>query len=403
MFLTQISKRNFLLWVVLICVVAGRYTEVVCLLLMIFITISQLKGLYISQKWIVIGLCLFVHSLIMNVISGYSLFKFFQQFILLLILYIGYNQVYIYSRVSLKDLFLKYVSLAYILSLLGLLQFLITACIGLNIFPYTLDGYETQDSIRLHSILLEPGYFASVTTPAVSFVVLSKDYYKMFKLKSLIIFTAYTLTLTTIAFVTLFIILFFKLSQYIKWIKPLLISMFVCVTFWTIANLDMVSQKNDSLPSQLQDIQLKITQTLTVFENATPEDFELLNLSSYASLTNYWIAFHAPHRLIGTGLGSHESNYEKMYQSNFVHYGLNQTDAYSMFARLLSEFGWVGIMMYIFFLYKYYNKNEVISLCLLVFFISYMIRGGHYTIYGVALFHFLYYKIGTECKKQFEF
>ncbi len=398
MFSTQISKRNFLLWIVLISIVAGRYTEIACLLLMIFVTVSQLKGLYVSQKWIVLGVCLFIHSIVMNIISGYSLFKFFQQFGLLLIMYIGYNQVYKYCHISLKNWFLKYVNLAFVLSILGLFQFVIAICTGLNIFPFTLDGYETQSSIRLHSILLEPGYFASVVAPAAAFVVLDKDYCKKYRLRSFIIIAAYILTLTTIAFVVLFIILFFKINQYIKWIKPVLISMFVCIGGWVITNLEDVSQENDNLPSQLQDIQLKVTQTLTVFENATPEDFELLNLSSYASLTNYWIAFHAPHRLLGTGLGSHESNYEKMYQSNFMHYGLNQTDAYSMFARLLSEFGWIGICIYFYFLYKYYNKNEVISLCLFVFFVSYLIRGGHYTIYGVAFFHFLYYQFGKQCE-----
>ena len=66
MFSTQISKRNFLLWIVLISIVAGRYTEIACLLLMIFVTVSQLKGLYVSQKWIVLGVCLFIHSIVMN-------------------------------------------------------------------------------------------------------------------------------------------------------------------------------------------------------------------------------------------------------------------------------------------------------------------------------------------------
>ena len=389
---TQISKRWLLLWFVLIGMVIGRQTEPAFLLLAIMITTFQSKKLYISRRWIVLGGCLFVHSLVMNFISGYGLGKFFQQVILLCIVYIGYNQILNYCRFSWKDWFLKYIHLVYVLSCLGLLQFAVMISTGFDIFPYTFDGEATQNTIRLHAMLAEPGSFAAMATPAMAYVFLAKDYWVAHKWKGSVIILAYMLTLTTSAFVALLIVLFLKACMWVRWLKPILAVTVICIFSWSAANVDVLMEENSRLPKQLQGIQLKIAQTLTVFENATPEDFELLNASSYATLTNYWIAFNAPHRLLGTGLGSHEQNYERLYQSNYYLYGLNKDDGYSMFARLFSEFGWLGIILYAIYLYKCYNRDEIISLCLLVFFISYLIKGGHYTMYGVAFFHILYYR-----------
>ena len=91
------------------------------------------------------------------------------------------------------------------------------------------------------------------------------------------------------------------------------------------------------------------------------------------------------------GLGTHEINYEMEYQSNFFQYGLNQTDAYSLFTRLYSEFGVIGIFLVIYLLFKYRNTNNPINIAILIVFISYFIRGGHYFIYGVVFYAYLFY------------
>ena len=79
------------------------------------------------------------------------------------------------------------------------------------------------------------------------------------------------------------------------------------------------------------------------------------------------------------------------YQSNFFQYGLNQTDAYSLFTRLYSEFGVIGIFLVIYLLFKYRNTNNPINIAILIVFISYFIRGGHYFIYGVVFYAYLFY------------
>lgn len=390
---TQYSKRSVLLGLTLISIVAGKNTEVVFLCIVILFTMSRLGGLRINRTCFLLTGLLFIHSFFMNVIVGYDLSKFFQQFILLSICYIGYNQLYLYCQLNIDVWFRRYVYAIYILSCLGLVQFLIMLSTGLDIFPYTLDGVETQHSFRLHAILLEPGNFAAMATPAMAYVFFSNDFFKSYKLRTIIIVSAYVLTLTATAFVALLVVLFVKMCTFFKWFKFVFVILAVLLFSWSVSHIDILIQKDSRLPKQLQEIQFKIAETLTVFYVAKPDDFEQLNASSYASLTNYWVAFNAPCRLFGTGLGSHPSNYETMYRSTYYLYGLNKDDAYSMFARLLSEFGWFGICLYLIFLCKCYNKDNVISLCLLIFFISYLIKGGHYTLYGVVFFHFMYYKL----------
>jgi len=95
---------------------------------------------------------------------------------------------------------------------------------------------------------------------------------------------------------------------------------------------------------------------------------------------------------VGTGIGTHQQNYETSYKSNYINYGLNEEDAYSLFARLLSEFGYIGLCLYILFVAKFFNKSNIFSFCFLNFIICYFIKGGHYTLYCAALFHVLYYK-----------
>ena len=50
----------------------------------------------------------------------------------------------------------------------------------------------------------------------------------------------------------------------------------------------------------------------------------------------------------------------------------------------------VGLIMFAFFLKKYYRKNNIVVQSLLFIFVSMGIRGGHYFAYGVIFFVFLF-------------
>ena len=389
----SITLKLSLVWFVLAGMVLGRYTEPAFLIIATLFIMLQLNKVYVSTSCLFVGTLFFFHSLSMVVYNGYDTGKLFQQIVLLFTCVFCYYQIFRYCQIPVSEWFRRYVSLVYILSIIGIVQFVIMSATQIDIFPYTLDGTMTQNTGRLHAMLMEPGSFTAFSIPAAAYVFLAPGFMKYNRMKSLVIGIALILTLTTSMIVAVVIILFLKFYYYFKYLRIGLVVCFIVGVCWCINNRDILSSSEYFVNPQLRAIQEKITQTLSMVEYAEPEDFEHLNTSSYVILTNYWIAFNAPCRILGTGLGTHAQNYERMYKSDFGGYGLNKDDAYSMFARLYSEFGVLGLCLYAFFLIRYFNKDIIISLCLIVYFISYLIKGGHYMLYGTAFFHIVYYFI----------
>lgn len=387
--------RSSYIWIVLLGCVAGIYTEFVTLSIIAFwISSYHHKWCRISKLWVLIYCCLFFHGIFLLCILGYSYSKFFQQFALLCITYFSYNLIFNYCRFTSDKWFGIYLKFVYFIAIVGLIEFLIKSGTNIDIFPYTLDGIPTQNTGRLHAFLAEAGSFAAFTTPAIAYVILAPDYFGKNKKVSIVILVAYILTQSTSAVVSLSIILLIKIYKLFKYFRYILMLFVFCGVSWLITNYSQLTPSDREVTmSGMGVVHLKLYETMSILENTTPYDFENLNLSSYATLTNYWVAFNSPSRLLGTGLGTHAQNYEHTYKSSFDMYGLNKDDGYSLFARLFSEFGLIGICLYVFFLIKCYNRQNIISLCLLVFFISYLIKGGHYTLYGTAFFHFIYYMI----------
>lgn len=397
-----ILNRNSYIGIVLLGCIAGIHTEIIVLIaVFLWIIINYQKCYKLSRRWISFFLFLFLHGIILLSLLGYSCEKFLQQFVLLSLTYLLYYQIFRFCKLSADKWFQVYLKVVYFISVVGLFTFVVKCITGMDIFPYTFDGVKTQSTYRLHAFLAEAGSFVVFTIPAVSYIFLSPYYFIENKKKSLLILVAFILTLSTSAVVALFTIFIIKLYKSYKYFRLLLLICIVGGTAWLSVNYyQLKPSETVDTNSGFGAVQLKIYETLTVLENATPYDFESLNLSSYATLTNYWIAFNAPSRLFGTGLGTHSQNYESLYKSSFDKYGLNKDDGYSLFARLFSEFGLIGICVYVLFLIKCYNKDNLISICLLVFFVSYLIKGGHYTLYGTALFHFLYYMVYKSSKNK---
>ncbi|MDC2644033.1 hypothetical protein, partial [Bacteroides ovatus] len=349
----SITLKLSLVWFVLAGMVLGRYTEPAFLIIATLFIMLQLNKVYVSTSCLFVGTLFFFHSLSMVVYNGYDTGKLFQQIVLLFTCVFCYYQIFRYCQIPVSEWFRRYVSLVYILSIIGIVQFVIMSATQIDIFPYTLDGTMTQNTGRLHAMLMEPGSFTAFSIPAAAYVFLAPGFMKYNRMKSLVIGIALILTLTTSMIVAVVIILFLKFYYYFKYLRIGLVVCFIVGVCWCINNRDILSSSEYFVNPQLRAIQEKITQTLSMVEYAEPEDFEHLNTSSYVILTNYWIAFNAPCRILGTGLGTHAQNYERMYKSDFGGYGLNKDDAYSMFARLYSEFGVLGLCLYAFFLIRY--------------------------------------------------
>jgi hypothetical protein len=127
--------------------------------------------------------------------------------------------------------------------------------------------------------------------------------------------------------------------------------------------------------------------------------------SSFVLYNNYYIATEnfKNNPLFGSGLGSHEFAFEK-YNLNYLLgdiYKFNTADANSMFLRVLSELGLMGVIFVFLFVSKFYvSKNLiyeedetywVISNALLVLIIIQLIRQGNYTFTGFFFYAWMYY------------
>lgn len=179
---------------------------------------------------------------------------------------------------------------------------------------------------------------------------------------SLIVLVVELLTFTTIAYTAFLLIFVTWCYTSFKSIRYLLMGIVVFVFYSFITSTQVLSDNGNDL---FLVMKTKFIQTIPKADNFSPNDFEMLNLSSYSILSNLWVASQAPMRMTGTGLGSHELNYERVYQSDDPKYGSNKTDAYSLLIRIYSEFGYLGLFLFFVFLIKFYNPANVMSKCMI--------------------------------------
>jgi hypothetical protein len=131
--------------------------------------------------------------------------------------------------------------------------------------------------------------------------------------------------------------------------------------------------------SQKDSLQQANATTFSIFSNLKAMLFSLQN-----------------NPLFGSGLGNHENVYVEYFQNstnygNLRRYGLNMQGGHSLFIRILSETGLVGILCVLFFFYKFRitKKNSIyyiISLASLIYFIARIFKLGGYFDYGIYFF-----------------
>ena len=229
----------------------------------------------------------------MSRFTGYNLDKCFQQVILLFLVLYGSIQIYNYSKRSALQWFVIYFNMALLLSILGIFQFVISIVFHYNIFPYTLDLYPITPAERLHSIFIEPGSIAAFLTPAFSVVILCSNFFNKKKWKSIIILLATILTFSTTAYFMLVIVFIIRFYNFFKKIS-ILFFIFLGIAITYVSSYKYNSDtSSDNTAKEISDMLMKFSDTYNAFSSElTPYDFEMLNLSSYATMTNYWVANH---------------------------------------------------------------------------------------------------------------
>ena len=405
---TKLSNKDskYIIFIILISIVLGIFTEFISTLCIMVILLFNKKVLpVLTYKTLIIIAIVFLWSVISITINNYELSKFFQQFILLGTVALSYSYILTILKNQYHILFGKYINIMFVISCLGLLQFIIFFIFHFDILFFSLEGikpsYLEGQFIRVSSIMREPGYLGSSLSPVIAFIIFDKNYFFKNKLKSILIFITFLLTFASISYTILALILFTKFILRLRKNARIII----LIIFGTIASIFSYFNSVKEYDGAVEDgffsaIFVKLSETINA-DNAKHADFyEEMNASTYALLVNKWVATNAPSRMFGTGLGTHEQSYKKLYSNNaYELYGLNSEDGYSLYNRVFSEFGYVGLILLFIFLIKYLNTKNIINLSALFFIIAVIIRGGHYTMYGTVMFFYLYY-LTSKIKKD---
>lgn len=323
------------------------------------------------------GLLIF-HSVIFSTglyscIFGYNgLGYFIIQFFFLLLIPTYYFSFFTFFKDKFEDILLLYCRLCFILAIIGILK-----------LPYDLSQGES-----FHSIMLEPAHYCTVIFPAFFITLREKKipryYYKIILLS--ILLTGSSLGIIGLG---LAIILYAKKISIMKIIYSMILVVFLGgVMYYSFS-----------------PFRLRFDDTI---KSSASGDLSKANLSTYALLSNFYVSSKsfASNPLIGNGVGSH-LNSRAMYLKDiegievFEEMGmdhLNAQDAGSLFSRLLSEMGLVGIVGVFYFIWKFYvsntedelSSNTIVSRGILLYFFAKLFREGHYFSPEMYFFVFLY-------------
>ena len=268
-----------------------------------------------------------------------------------------------------------YLSLSFYIAILGLIFYFLK----LNPFAYF------DNEFRLMSIFKEPAHFVVVILPACYFFLRSKLFLKFF-----VLFVSIILSESSLGYIgcgMMFIFPFFNLKKfkYLLVAVPLVLTLF----FYTYKNFESFQMRvDDSMDN------------LTVLKNGKFD--ESTNLSSYVMLSNLYIAKqNIIEHPFGSGIGSHHYMFKTRYHKtmrppNYInklgHKFDNSFDANSLFTRISSEFGIIGIICVIFFLIRSFNlsfsNSNFILQGILIYFLLKLFRDGTY--FPPELFFFIW-------------
>lgn len=166
------------------------------------------------------------------------------------------------------------------------------------------------------------------------------------------------------------------------------------------------------MQKNMYEFRTKMNQTIFAFQTPVITQFMLdqMNSSTFALFSNFKIAQISFKRnpILSSGLGSHSYNYDRVFTEVFdpkylERFGeLNKYDANSMFIRMISETGLLGLGMFFWFMFKYRVKRKwlevpeltnfvIINHGIFILFIVRLVRTGNYIGNGFFFFFFLYY------------
>ncbi|MDB4347795.1 hypothetical protein OAB01_03970 [Bacteroidia bacterium] len=382
---------------------------------------AKKKPVKLFERWFLISiLMLFVASIIASLQQNILGFGFVKQVIGITFSSAAYYAFIRFNDFNLQKVFDLYLRVAFWVASIGIFEeFAKIAGLG-ALFKHAKTvklGFH-----RVWSIMGEPYFLAVVLIPALFYYGAKMFGNRGYNDRSVLVKFGVILTGTLFTFSSAGFMAIGFMAIVIAWEKGLfsfkkgriLLLPFVLIAVFSAYQY---VQKN------MYEFRTKINQTIEAFNNTkiTPFILDQMNSTTFALYSNFKIAQESynKNKLLGGGLGSHAKNYDKLFTSQFdakylERFGeLNKYDANSLFIRLLSETGLLGLAMFFFFMLKFRLKRKhlevpelanfvLINHGIFILFIVRLVRTGNYIGNGFFFFFFLYYFTAAQVKKYYK-
>lgn len=380
-------------------ILAKSPTEIYIGYIVILLLLPGFMAKYSFPKWILIFIALLITGIFNILLGNNDIGSFLKIFIGLFFSYLFYYYVVVEAKWDVEKLFQYYLKGAYIVTLIGLVQF-ISYQIGfepgydyswiLNKGGLVLGG---NFGIRVSALYAEPTYYGAFISAAffvASYNLFSRHNYYYKRYQSLLVIVVYILTFSGLGYIGILLtaaLLFFNfgLIRYLLLAVPLGIGIFYFMY-------------NNSFEFRLRyDSTVDIFSTGKFNIGATHGSAIILYNNYHITVENF-----KGHWLFGSGLGSHPAAADKYSLTKDIPvYGFqfNYADANSMLLRIVSETGLFGLIITFLIIFKNYLRRTVndphgnqwlISNALLVLILLNLFRQGHYFLNGFPFFIWLY-------------
>jgi hypothetical protein len=342
-----------------------------------FFLILKYKNLKFNTYFIALLVFFFVHGAIC-----YTLIKIPYNFMLSQILGIAVVGTYFYNFVKLYkpiEIINVYCKMAFWVAVIGYPLYFLDIHVG-----------NVGDN-RFYSFFKEPAHYAIVVLPACYYYFKEKKYFRFFTIFSTIIISSSSLGYVGCGLLFLLPNLTLKRIGYFAIVTPFLIATFIYV----YSNFEFFKMRVEETYSSL-----KVVNT-GKFDNYT-------NLSTYVLISNAYIAKkNIVDHPFGSGIGSHHFMHTQHYLKEMRPPAYlvtqnkqtdNSFDANSLFTRICSEFGlfgFIGIVLALFFVAKAYNHKELyFAQGIVIYFLLKLFRDGTYFppefFFFIWIFYFSY-------------
>lgn len=388
--------KNTAQWLVVTGVFLVSHVELVLLLSAVLLLVTQYRAIY-KPKRLLYLIPIWIISLTATWLVGYEFTKPVQQILIVTAFVLLYEQFFQFNRLRLLPLFRKYISLTYIICLIGLFQEVIFMATGTNVIEYLPSYHSTRlvsaYLMRITSTLAEGGNLGIAIMPALVYLFIYRDPCQILGRRKWVVLLVALLTLSPFVYIFCVIAFFWHLNRLFGRYKTVTGVLVAAVVIFGVVMLEPfgASYKTDlGIWDRIGDSYTAVARmgnsrlNTVVSKSRTP--------SSTVLATHMYVGLHAPSRLLGTGIGTHPQSYAALVHAKYkkTDMNLNVDDGYALFNRILSEFGFVGLLLYVAFLIRFFNSGNMINVCFLSMMVCLFLRGGNYVLYGTVFAHFFY-------------